>query len=62
MADLERILLEFPEPHISFSPTSSPYSLKIRKSISWAAELGRFFPELWDRRALTINAQFCESY
>ena len=36
MADVERILLEFPEPHISFSPSSSPYSLKIRKSISWA--------------------------
>ena len=58
---LEIAILRFPAPSLSLSARSA-CSLSSRKSISWREELGKFFPALQERRALTISLQFCECF
>ncbi|KAI1791035.1 WD40-repeat-containing domain protein [Ganoderma leucocontextum] len=53
-AELETTLLTFPQPTLSFSPQ---HPLNVRRDHSWREELGKFFPTLARRHALTLNAE-----
>ncbi|KAI1791026.1 WD40-repeat-containing domain protein [Ganoderma leucocontextum] len=53
-AKLETTLLTFPQPTLSFS---SLKPLNVRRYHCWKETLGKFFPTLARRHALTINAE-----
>ena len=56
-AELEKILMAFPQPALSF-PSKHPIGSHRRHS--WMRMLEKFFPALAERGALTINAEYCK--
>ena len=60
-AELEKTLIMFPTPTISFS-LFKPGSLSDRRYHFWTGVLRRFFPGLAERRALKLNVELCAYY
>ena len=58
-AELEKILIMFPTPTISFSSESRQAVLGDHRYHFWMGILRRFFPILAERRALKLDAELC---
>lgn len=58
-AELERALLRFSQPGITWT-TENP--LRVDRNLFWTGELGRHFPSLSQRGAMTIKSEIGELY
>lgn len=60
--ELEKALIMFPSPMLSFSYLYENDISNHRRCHSWLHIIGKFFPVLAERGALKLNTTLCKSY